>query len=252
VIATIAWREFRILFLSPLAWVVLAVVQFILGYSFLVQLELIISNQGQLAALPDAPGITELVAQPLYGVAGIIMLMVAPMLTMRSLAEERRNGTLVLLLTSPVALIEVVLGKFLGLLGLFAAMVLLTALMPLSLGLGTALDYGLVAAGALALLLLLATFAAVGLFMSSLTDQPTVAAVATYGALLFLWIIDWASQAQSEAMSGLFPYLSLIRHFEDLSRGLFSSADIVYFLLAITLFLLLTLWRLDADRLPGR
>jgi len=249
---TIAWREFRNLFLSPLAWVVLAVVQFILGYSFLVQLELIVANQGQFAALPDAPGITELVAQPLFGVAAIVMLMVAPMLTMRSIAEERRNGTLVLLLTAPVALIEVVLGKFLGLIGLFTAMVLLTALMPLSLGLGTELDYGLVAAGALALFLLLATFAAVGLFMSSLTDQPTVAAVATYGALLFLWIIDWASQAEPGAVGGLFPYLSLIRHYEDLSRGLFSSADIAYFLIAIGLFLLLTLWRLDAERLPGR
>jgi ABC-2 type transport system permease protein len=249
---TIAWREFRNLFLSPLAWVVLAVVQFILGYSFLVQMELIVASQGELAALPDAPGITELVAQPLYGVAAIVMLMVAPMLTMRSIAEERRNGTLVLLLTAPVALVEVVLGKFLGLLGLFTAMVLLTSLMPLSLALGTELDFGLVAAGALGLFLLLATFAAVGLFMSSLTDQPTVAAVATYGALLFLWIIDWAAQAEPGGVSGLFPYLSLIRHFEDLSRGLFSSADVAYFLIAITLFLLLTLWRLDAERLPGR
>ncbi len=250
-IQTIAWREFRNLFLSPLAWVVLAVVQFILGYSFLIQMELILDNQGELAALPDAPGITELVAQPLFAVAAIVMLMVAPMLTMRSIAEERRNGTLVLLLTAPVSLIEVVLGKFLGLVGLLACMVLLTTLMPLSLGLGTELDYGLVGAGALALFLLLATFAAIGLFMSALTDQPTVAAVATYGALLFLWIIDWASQTEPGGVSGLFPYLSLIRHFEDLSRGLFSSADIAYFLIAITLFLLLTLWRLDAERLPG-
>lgn len=250
-IGVIARREFLNMFLSPLAWVVLAVMQFILAYTFLVQLEVFIDNQPRLAAIPDAPGVTEIVATPLFGVAAIVLLMVAPMLTMRSLAEERRNGTLILLTTSPNSLPVIVLGKFLGLLGFFMLMVALTALMPASLALGTSLDWGLLTGGSFALLLLLASFAAIGLFVSALTDQPTVAAVATYGILLFLWIIDWAAQAGSTAGSGLFTYLSLIRHFEALNKGLFVSSDVIYFLLLIGLFLVLTVWRLDADRLPG-
>lgn len=251
-IGIIARREFLSMFLSPLAWVVLAVVQFILGYTFLVQLEQFIEYQPQLAALPDAPGVTEVVATPVFGVAAIVLLMVAPMLTMRSLAEERRNGTLVLLMSSPVSLLTVVLGKFFGLLGFFTVLVLLIALMPLSLAIGTPIDLGLVSAGLLAMLLLLAAFSAIGLFLSSLTDQPTVAAVSTYGVLLFLWIVDWASEGAGEVGSGLLPWLSLLRHFEALNKGLFASSDLAYFVLVVALFLALTLWRLDADRLPTR
>lgn len=247
----IAAKEFKGLFLSPLAWVTLAVVQFILAWVFLAQLEAYIALQPRLAGMDDAPGVTELVATPVLGTAGIVLLMVAPLFTMRGYAEERRARTLTLLRSSPVSVTAIVLGKLLGLLGFFALVVALAALMPLSLLAGGALDPGQLVAGLLALLLLLAAFAAIGLFMSSLTAQPQVAAVATYGLLLFLWIIEWASRAGAEGVSGLFAYLSLMEHFQAMLRGLFSSADVAFFLILTATFSALTVWRLDLERVHG-
>jgi len=130
----------------------------------------------------------------------------------------------------------------------FLVLLGLLALMPLSLLLGTDLDLGKFAAGLLGLALLVAAFAAIGLFMSSLTEQPTVAAISTFGLLLLLWIIDWAGNSQNE-VGGVFAYLSMLRHYETLLKGLFNSTDVVYYLLVVALFLGLSIRRLDADRL---
>ncbi|MFB6359114.1 MAG: ABC transporter permease, partial [Thiohalorhabdaceae bacterium] len=167
-----------------------------------------------------------------------------------SISGERARGTLPLLLSAPVSMTRIVLGKYLGVLGFLAVMLGLILLMPLSLALGTTLDYGKLAAGALGLALMLASFAAAGLFMSSLTNQPTVAAVGSFGLLLLLWVLDWSGNlgAQVQAVVG---YLSLLGHFEDLRKGLVSTTDLVYFALFIALFLILAVRRLDADRLNG-
>ena len=105
-----------------------------------------------------------------------------------------------------------------------------------------------VAAGLLGLTLLLAAFTAIGLYMSALTDQPTIAAISTFGLLLLLWIIDWAGNSEAQ-VSGLFAYLSMLRHYETLLKGLLHSTDVVYYLLVTVLFLGLSIRRLDADRL---
>ncbi len=144
---------------------------------------------------------------------------------------------------------EIVIGKFLGVMGFLLIMVAMLALMPLSLLLGCSLDLGLLASALLGLLLLLACFAAVGLFMSTLTDQPTVAAISTFGVLLMLWIIDWAGSNEAGHISGLFAYLSILRHFEPMLRGVFDSSDVIYYLLFVTVFIGLSIRRLDADRL---
>jgi ABC-2 type transport system permease protein len=167
---------------------------------------------------------------------------------MRILSEERRNGTLSLLFSAPVSMTEIVLGKYLGVLGFFFILLAMLLLMPLSLLAGTPLDLGKLAAGVLGLALLLAAFSAAGLYMSSLTQQPTVAAISTFGLLLLLWIIDWAGKGGTE-VSGLLQYLSLLRHYESLLRGLVHSSDILYYLLFVVTFLGLSIRRLDADRL---
>ena len=97
-------------------------------------------------------------------------------------------------------------------------------------------------------MLLVAAFAAAGVFMSSLTSYPTVAAISTFGILLLLWIIDWAGNSDAQ-VSGLFAYLSMLRHYETLLKGLLHSTDVVYYLLVTVLFLGLSIRRLDADRL---
>lgn len=247
-IATLAARELRSLFLSPLAWVILAVVQFILAWLFLGQLDVYIAYQARIAMMENPPGATEVIVAPLFSSATIILLLVIPLLTMRLVSEERRSRTLPLLFSAPVSMTEIVLGKYAGILGFLAIMLGLTTLMPLSLlTLGT-LDFGLLASNLLGLVLMLAAFAAAGLFMSTLTAQPTVAAISTFGLLLLLWIIQMSGQSAAEG-STVFTYLSLQHHYEALLRGLFNSSDIFYYLLFIATFLVLSIRRLDADRL---
>lgn len=249
-IGHLAARELRTLFLSPLAWSILAVVQFILGFMFLGQVDEYVALQPQLAALENPPGVTEVVIAPLLGSAAIILLLVTPLLTMRLISEERRNSTLPLLLSAPVSMTEIVLGKYVGTLAFLAIMVGLIALMPLSLLPAASLDPGLLLSGLLGLGLMLAAFAAAGLYMSTLTVQPTVAAVSSFGLLLLLWIIDWASGALDGQTSGsVFEYLSLQRHYQAMLRGIFDTSDLVYYLLFILVFLTFSIRRLDADRL---
>lgn len=246
-ILTIATRELRSLFLSPLAWSLLAVTQFILAWLFLVQMDSFLQIQPRLAGMEGAPGLTDLVAAPLLGDAAIIVLLLVPVLSMRLISEELRSGTFSLLLSAPASMTQIVLGKYLGLLGMLAVILLLTAAMPLSLLVGGALDLGKLAAGLLGLGLVLAASAAVGLFMSSLSPQPAIAAVGTYGLLLFLWLINLAAGAEGEG-SALFAWLSMATHFERLLSGLVRSSDLIYYLLFIVGFLILSIRRLDGLR----
>lgn len=245
---TIAGREFCTLFLSPLAWSILAVVQIILGYMFLAQLDYYLMLQPRIAAMPDAPGTTDLIVAPLFGNAGVILLLVTPLLTMRLISEERRNRTLSLLFTAPVSMTEIILGKYLGVLSFLLTMVGIIVLMPLSLLVGGGLDFGKLVACISALTMLLAAFSSLGLYISALTNQPTVAAVTTFGALLLLWIIDWTG-GNSGKTEGVLEYLSVLRHYENVLKGLVSTTDITYFFLFILTFIVLSVHCLDNDRL---
>ena len=244
-IFTLAAKELRSLFLSPLGWTVLAVIQIILGYLFLSRVDVFLQVQPSLAGKPNAPGLGDVVVAQLFGSAAVVLLLVVPLLTMRLISEERRGQTLSLLFTAPISMTQIIMGKYLGVLGFLLMVIVLLALMPLSLLLGGHLDFGQFAAGLLGLTLLTASFAAAGLFMSTLTAQPTIAAIASFGLLLLLWLLDWAGSDGG----GLFSYLSLVRHYEALLRGVFNSSDILYYLLFITTFLVLAIRRLDADRL---
>ncbi|MDD5461877.1 MAG: ABC transporter permease subunit [Methylococcales bacterium] len=247
-ILTIATREFKSLFLSPLAWTVLAILQCILAYLFLTQVETFTVIQSKLAAIENAPGLTDIVATPLFGNAGIILLLVTPLLTMRLICEERRNKTLALLLSAPVSNIDIIIGKYLGILGLLFLMIFLITLMPLSLLVGGELDLGKLFSNLLALSLLGIAFAATGLCMSCIADHPTVAAIGTFGILLLLWILDWSTSIKDQR-SELFEYLSILRHFQNLQSGLISLTDVAYFLLFTATFLILSIRSLDNDRL---
>jgi len=248
-ILTLAAKELRSLFLSPLAWSILAVLQFIFGYLFLGQLDLFLQVQPRLATLNQAPGLTEIVVAPMFTNAAILLLLVMPLLTMRLISEEKRSDTLTLLISAPISMTEIVIGKYLGVIGFILIMLFIMALMPLSLLLGGSLDFGMIASGFLALFLLLASFTAVGLFMSTLTSQPTVAAISSFGLILLLWVIDWASAISNEASGTIMSYLSMLQHYQPLISGVFKSSDVAYYLLFIFTFLILSIRRLDADRL---
>ncbi len=247
-IITIAKRELKTLFLSPLAWSILAILQFILAYLFLTQVETFNSFQSRLAEIDNAPGLTDIIVTPLFANAGIILLLVTPLLTMRLICEERRNKTLSLLLSAPIAIREIILGKYFGILGLLFFIVLLTCLMPLSLLTGGDLDFGKFFCSLLALLLLVSAFAALGLYMSTIASHPTIAAIASFGLLLLLWILDWTAGVTGKS-SDTMAYLSLLQHFQNLQSGLLNSTDVVYFLLFSTTFIILSVRRLEYDRL---
>lgn len=240
----IAGNELRRMFQSPLAWVVLAAVQFLLAMFFFLLLARYLEPNPWAAAR----GLTEVVVSGTFQIAGIVLLLVSPLLTMRVFSEEQRSGTLQLLLSSPVSLTQLVLGKYLGVFAFQLCMLFMIALMPLCLWLGTRLDPGVFAAGLLGLALLLSAFAAVGLFVSTLTSQPAVAAIGGFAALFILWILHMAGRTGGERVAETFDYLSMLRHFDSLLGGFFSSVDVIYYLLLTALFLTLSVWRLDAAR----
>ena len=239
----IARTELRRIFLSPLAWAVLAIVQFIMGFVFINLLVEYASNNTS-----DQIGVSDYIAGSLYGFATIVLLLVMPLMTMRLFSEERKNNSITLLFSAPVSLSEIVLGKFLGLMGFVLAVTLLLALMPLSLHWSTDLDWGRIAAGLLGLFLLMTAFGAAGLFVSSLTREPTIAAVGSFGLLLLVWLVSILGYNDSIPFHDLINYLSLINHYDSLRRGIFNSADALYYVLFTGLFLWLTVQRLDMER----
>src|SRR6202795_2059781 len=144
-IFTIAGKELKALFASPLAWLVLTFLQLILAFGFLKRLDDFMLIQPQLIQVPNPPGITELVAAPVFATTAIVLLFAVPLLAMRLIAEERRNQTMVFLVSAPLSMTEIALGKFVGLVAFLWLIVALTTLMPASLLLGGRLDFGLLA-----------------------------------------------------------------------------------------------------------
>jgi ABC-2 type transport system permease protein len=244
-IFTIAGKELRAMFTSPLAWAVLAIVQVILALIFLFRIDFFISAQAQIARAPNPPGLTDIAIVPMFGIASIVLLMSVPLLTMRMISEERRNQTMALLMAAPISMSEIILGKFLALIVFLGLINLLILSMALSLLAGGTIDFGLLTASLVGLALLGASFAAIGLFISCLTTHPVVAAILSLGAFLSLWIMNiFASDPES-----WLNLVSLLKHFEGFLDGSIAVSDLIYFSLLITTFLILSIRRLDADRL---
>jgi len=240
----IARHEARRIFVSPLAWTVLAVIQFIYGFLYTLTVNDMVSNPG---SLNQYSGVADYIGGGLFGFSAVLLLLIIPLMTMRLFAEDKKSGSLTLLTTAPASLTEIVLGKFLGLSVFFLAVLVLMALMPFSLSGGTELDNGRIFAGLLGQLLMMLSFGAAGLFVSTLTKEPVIAAVGGFGLLLVVWLLE-AMAYGGGMFSDLFRHLSLIGHFEKLRRGVFDTADIAYYLLFITFFLWLAVQRLDVER----
>lgn len=246
----IAHRELRSLFVTPLAWVALAAIQFVVAWMFLLQIDLYMELQPDLVGRDGAPGLTAIVVSPMLATVGLVIMLATPLLTMRLVAEERRAGTAVLLLSAPVSAAAIVLGKFLGAMAFLVLVLAVLALMPLALLLGGTLDFGLLGAGFLGVVLLCGSFVAAGLYLSTLTRQPAVAAFATLGLSLMLWLLSLAGRT-ADGGSNLLAWLSPMTHFEPLRNGLVDSRNLAYFALFIAVFLLVSIRRLDSLRLSG-
>jgi ABC-2 type transport system permease protein len=243
-ILAIAKKEFRSLFASPSTWWMLAVMQFIFAWFFFGRMDDYLQVQAQLEQLNNAPGATISVAAPLCSVLALMLMMLIPLFTMRLIAEERRNRTWVLLLTAPVSATHIVLGKFLGLILLLALIVAGCAALLATLMLGTHADIGLMLTNLLGVLLLAASYAALGLYFSALNKQPIIAATSALGLSFGLWLLDLSASDNR----GFLRSISPSAHFQNLNMGLVNSADLIYFALFISTLLWLTIRHLNDER----
>jgi ABC-2 type transport system permease protein len=246
-IRLLALRELRSLLSMPSTWLMLGILQFIITWFFLNTLQAFLELQPQLAQLANVPGVTTVVAVPLFNLLALLLMMLVPMFTMRLIAEERRNQSFALLLSAPLAIRDIVLGKFMGLLAFLVLFLASAPLMVYTLALGTSLDHGLILGNCLGLLLLTASYVSLGLYVSSLTAQPIIAAIGALAALVGLWLADIATSSESSDWH----YLSPVNHFQKLNAGLLDTGDIAYFVLFISVFLILTVRRIANNRLYG-
>ena len=209
----IAQRELKSFFVSTIAWIVMAA--FLLISGFLFSAILLSTNEASLRYL-----ISNL---------SVILLFIAPFLTMRLLAEENRMGTVELLLTNPVRDAEVVLGKFLGVMGFVLVMLLFTLYFPALLFVFGTPDPGPMVAGYVGVMLQAAAFVAIGLAISSMTQNQIVAAFLTFAILLVMWLSDSMSNYLGKPLADIMKYISVTSHFQDFSRGVIDSSHIIYF-----------------------
>lgn len=244
-ILAIASKELKSLFISPLAWFLLALIQIILTWVFLGRLDAYLHVQPQLQQIANSPGFTEIIVTPVFAMAALLLMMIVPLLTMRLLAEERKNHTLVLLVSAPIAISEVVVGKFLGLMLFISGVIAFIAILSVSLLAGGTLDSGLLISSILGLFLVACCFVALGLYVSSLTAQPVIAALSTLGILLCFWVLDMLDSGQTEWIQ----YFSILKHFKQFNSGLLDSFSVTYLVLFTLFFIVLTIRHLDGDRL---
>ena len=248
--------ELRRLFVRPFGWVIAALALAELGWRFALLLQFFLLSQVQLAAIPDGPGYTDIVLIPLLSSFALpfalieLALLIVPLLTMSSLAAERATGTLPLLFASGLSATRILLGKYLAVLVWLALWLVLALAIPVSLAHGATLDWGKLAAATLGTFLALAVLAAIGLACSSFAQHPAVAAVAALIISLTLYCINLGAQ-RAGLNSGFINWLAMSTHQDNLMHGVVSSADIVWFALAIAVALALGIRRLASDRERG-
>jgi len=182
-----------------------------------------------------------MVIRPLFHNLSVVMLLLLPALTMRLFSEEKKLGTIELLFTTPVRRIEIVIGKYLACIFLFMIMISLTFFYFVIMAFYTNVDFGAVLSGYLGLLLLGGAFCSIGILTSSLTENQIIAAVLSFGILLIFWLLSWVSSENLKFIE----YLSILPHFEDMSKGVIDTKDIVYYLSFIFFFLFLTLRNIE-------
>ena len=243
----IAHKELKTLFASPLAWTLLALMQLVLAWIFLDRLDAFLEIQPQLVRIANPPGVTEIIAAPVFATAAVVLLMATPLLAMRLIAEERHNHTMTFLISAPISMTDIVLGKFLGLMIFFSVVIALVVALSISLLAGSTLDFGLLLSNVAGLFLIAACFASMGLYISCLTAQPAIAAAGALGALLVIWAID----ITTNDINSIAQDFSLLKHYESFNRGIIDTFDLVYFVLFTLTFLVLSIRKLDGERLRG-
>ena len=251
-ILAIAGKELRAYFASPIAYIIIGLFALLFGWFFYVYLSVFVRQSQQMAMMGG--GTVNVNEQMIRGVlqnAAVIILFVMPMITMRTYSEEKRSGTIELLLTSPLTDFEIIVGKFLGAMGLFCAMLLVTMIdVAILFRLGNP-EWRPIAAGYLGLLLMGGCFISVGLLISSLTKNQIVAGFMTFAVFLMLWVINWLADSSGPTGQAILSFLSITDHFDDFTKGIIDTKHLAYYLSFITFGLFLTAKSVDSERWRG-
>jgi ABC-2 type transport system permease protein len=247
-------KELRLYFTSPVAYVLLTIFLLIAGYFFFSIFSFFTRASMQMAMNPQMGrdlNVTDAVLRPLFANLSVILLLLMPLVTMRLFAEERRSGTIELLLTYPVRDGAVLAGKYLAALTMYGVMVAGTLAYPIMLVSFARVEWGPLLTGYLGLLLMGAMFLAVGLFASSLTENQVVAAIVTFGVLLMFWIIGWTAEFAGGPLGAVLTHLSILEHNDTFAKGVLDTKDIIYYVNFTVLALFLALRSLEARRWSG-
>jgi ABC-2 type transport system permease protein len=247
-------KEMRLYFTSPIAWVILTIFTLITGYFFysIFAYYTLASMQSMMnPMMAREMNVTDSVLRPLFSNISVILLLLMPLVTMRLFAEERRSGTIELLLTYPIRDGAVLLGKYLAALAMYGVMLLFTLVYPGVVLYFARVEWGVLGAGYLGLLLMGATFLAVGIFASSLTENQIVASIITFGILLIFWVIGWSADYAGGPWGRVLSHISLLEHFDSFAKGVLDTKDILYYVNFTIVALFLTLRSLEARRWKG-
>src|SRR6476661_1717758 len=251
-VLAIADREIRSYFASPIAYILIGFFLLPFGVFFYLYLDAFLKQGMQMAQYGGGSmSINQQVIRGVLQNASVVILFIMPMITMRTYSEEKRSGTIELLLTSPVTDIEIILGKFFGALGLYVTILFVTLLY-----MGILFYYGNpewrpLVSGYLGLLLMGGAFIAIGLLISSTTNNQIVAGVVTFVVFLLFWIVGWFGDSAGPTIGPITRWLSITEHFDDFSKGIIDTKHVLYYLTLITFGLFLTAKSVDTERWRG-
>ena len=238
-VTTIFAKELRCYFVSPIVYVIGAI---FLGITGLFSYWAIVNAGTQALRMMQIQNtyahinLNELVFRPVFTSMNLILMLMLPLLTMRLFAEERKQQTFELLMTSPIGINEIVTGKFFSVMALYSGLLTLTGLIPLVLSAYVQFDWHPIYTGFLALFLQGALLLALGLFASTLTDNQIIAAFFSFGLILLFWLLGAFGSLLGDTVTGhVFSYLSFREHFDRLVRGLLNLKDVVYYISGIAL-----------------
>ncbi len=251
---TIFKRDLKGYFSSPIAYVVIGLFLIVTGIFFYLLLSSFL--QYSYAVMMQQRGgmavnVNLMMIRPFLLNMSVIVLFVIPMITMRSFSEEKKSGTVELLLTSPLTTTQIVFGKFLATYLLYFVMVAVTFLFMVFLFIWGKPAFWPIFLGYCGILLMGGGLVALGNFISSLTENQIVAAVGTFGATMLLWVIGFAGDLSGKVLGEIFRYLSIVNHFEDFSKGVFDTSHLVYYLSLSFLMLFLTYQSIESSKWRG-
>lgn len=246
----IAYRDLKSYFTSPIAYIIIAGFMAIMGWMFFFNLSHfnLQNMQYQQFNMGKGVSITEGIIRPLYGNMNVIFLFLVPFITMRLFAEEKKQHTIELLMTSPISLTQMILGKFLSSLLFVKIMLFFTLVYPVVLVITGNPEIGPIFTSILGTFLLCGCYLSLGVLFSSMTENQIVAGALTFASGLFFWLVSWATQSAGPFWSDILNYLSLISHYNNFGQGLLDTSDIFYYLSFITMGLFLTYRVIDSYR----